>query len=99
MRLLSVKQALWDGKGALRCREVVGLLSQLGFVVRDGKRGSHKIYTHDGLPGFHSSSFNCGHGKNPEIKPAYIQNILRVIETYEVALREHLGEEASDDRS
>lgn len=99
MRLQAVKQALRDGKGNLRCKEVADLLAQLGFSVRDGKRGGHKVYTHDGLPDFLSSSFNCGHGRNPEIKPAYIQNIIRVIERHEVALRDYLGEEIDDDRS
>jgi hypothetical protein len=65
---------------------VEGLLEQLGFSVRDGKRGGHKIFTHIGLPLFTSGGFNCGHGKNPEIKPAYIVKVICVLEQYEADL-------------
>ena len=61
MTVLDVKQELLNRKGNLRCVEVIALLQQLGFEVRDGKRGGHKLYFHDGLPEFHSGSFNCGH--------------------------------------
>jgi len=91
--LLNVKQALLDGKGSLRCAEVSALLQQLGFAVRDGKRGGHKLYFHNGIPEFYSGSFNCGHGRNPEIKAAYITKIVRTIDTHEAALKKHLREE------
>ena len=69
------------------------MLESLGFEVRDGKRGGHKLFFHDGLPDFRSGSFNCGHGKNPEVKPAYITKIINVLETYDESLRAYLGEE------
>jgi len=91
--LLDVKQTLLNGKGSLRCTEVSTLLQLLGFEVRDGKRGGHKLYFHDGIPDFQSGSFNCGHGRNPEIKAAYITKIVRTIDTHEAALKEYLREE------
>ena len=51
-------------------------LERLGFEVRDGSKGGHKVYTHDGLPSFFSASFNCGHGKNPEIKPILTKSLM-----------------------
>ncbi len=93
MTVLDVKQELLSRKGNLRCVEVIALLQQLGFEVRDGKRGGHKLYFHDGLPEFHSGSFNCGHGKNPEIKQAYIAKIVRTIDNHEAALRKYFEEE------
>ncbi len=93
MTLLNVKQTLLNGKGSLRCTEVSALLQLLGFEVRDGKRGGHKLYFHDGIPEFHSGSFNCGHGRNPEIKAAYITKIVRTIDAHEAALKEYLREE------
>jgi hypothetical protein len=74
----------------MRCAEVTKLLTGLFFAVRDGKKGGHKLYSHPGLSGFPGSSFNCGHGKNPEIKRSYIRNILSIITEYEDQLKEYL---------
>ena len=82
---------LRTGKGNLRCKDVKRLLEDLGFEVRDGKRGGHKIVVHDGLDEFTSASFNCGHGKNPEIKPAYITNLIRMISDHEAELTRYLS--------
>jgi hypothetical protein len=70
-------------KKSIRCGDVTKLLESLGFVVRDGTKGGHKIYSYFGLGDFHGSSFNCGHGKNPEIKPIYVTNIIDVLNKYE----------------
>jgi hypothetical protein len=70
----------------MRCADLSRQLEKLGFEVRDGKKGGHKLYFHDGLPSFHSASFNCGHGKNPEIKPVYIGKVLKVLDQYEQEL-------------
>lgn len=77
-------------KSNLCCEDVKQLLTRLGFDVRDGKLGGHKIYVHQGLPSFHSGSFNCGHGKNPEIKPAYITKIVQVLKQYKNELDAYL---------
>ena len=77
-------------KSSLCCEDVKQLLTSLGFDVRDGKLGGHKIYVHQGLPSFHSGSFNCGHGKNPEIKPAYITKIVQVLKQYKNELDAYL---------
>lgn len=79
-------------KASLCCEEVKDLLVNLGFEVRDGKQGGHKIFVHQGLPSFQSGSFNCGHGKNPEIKPAYIGKIIRVLNQYQEELVRYLKE-------
>lgn len=97
MQLLEAEQALREGKGNLRCDEVTAILEKSGFEVRDGRRGGHKIFVHKGLPDFHSGSYNCGHGRNPEIKPAYISNILRILEQHKPALSAFLGETKAND--
>jgi len=65
-------------------------LIELGFDVRDGKQGGHKIFVHQGLSAFYSGSFNCGHGKNPEIKPAYITKIIQILKQNQEALDYYL---------
>lgn len=92
MRLSQVKEDLTNKKNKLRCHEVINLLKNLGFEVCDGSRGGHKIFTHRGIQDFYSASFNCGHGKNPEINPAYVTNMLKIITQHEEALKEFLGE-------
>lgn len=81
---------LKGSKKSSRCSQVTKSLTKLGFDVRDGKRGGHKVYVHDGLVSFTSASYNCGHGKNPEIKPAYIAKILKILEENKVELVEFL---------
>lgn len=83
---LSVKAVidyLQQHKASLCCDDIKRLLASLGFEVRDGKQGGHKVFVHYGLPSFHSGSFNCGHGKNPEIKPAYISKIIQILKLYQ----------------
>jgi hypothetical protein len=77
-------------KRSIRCDELAEQLELLGFEVRDGKQGGHKIYVHDGLPEFKSASYNCGHGRNPEIKPAYIRNVLRILRQHEAEIVNYL---------
>jgi hypothetical protein len=78
-----VFETLQASKANIRCDTLAEQLARLGFEVQDGKRGGHKVFTHDGIPGFFSGSYNCGHGRNPEIKPAYIGNVLRILRLHE----------------
>jgi len=77
----------------MRCGEVKTLLEALGFIVSSKKSGGHKGFIHSGIPEFYGSNYNCGHGKNPELKPSYLKNILKVLETYEVELKSFLSEQ------
>ncbi len=74
--------SLFQSSSALRCNEVMKALRSLGFEVRDGSNGGHKIFVHGQLKGFISSSFNCDHGKNPQIKAIYIKKIRKILEEY-----------------
>lgn len=76
----------------MRCRDLGALLASLGFEIRDGKKGGHKLFFHDELPEFHSGSYNCDHGKNPQIKRPYITKVIRILEVHETDLRKFLGE-------
>jgi hypothetical protein len=75
---------------SMRCAEVKRLLTRLGFEVKNGKRGGHKVFTHRHLSSFYSQSFNCDHGKNPEIKKPYINKIIKLLEQYKDDLVEYL---------
>lgn len=84
---------LMSRSSSFRCNELISCLESLGFNVKEGKRGGHHVYTHAGLPTFASSSFDCGHGKNNEIKVCYVKNVLRVLKTYKEELRDFLRED------
>ena len=73
LQIQNTINSLQQRKASLCCDDVKSLLVSMGFEVRDAKQGGHKVFVHQGLPSFLSGSFNCGHGKNPEIKPAYIK--------------------------
>ena len=90
VRFLAALTELERGKRNLRCGELTTLLVALGFEVKDGKRGGHQVFTHDGLADFYSGSFNCGHGRDPEIKPAYIGKIISTLKLHEQALITYL---------
>ena len=80
-------------KGSWRCSDLIARLETLGFQVRPGRSPGHKIVSHPGLADFYTTSFNCGHGKNPEIKTGYISNIRTTLVIHEKALREFLKEQ------
>lgn len=98
LSIAEIIKYLQQHKANLCCKEVTSQLVNLGFEVKDGNKGGHKVFVHPGLsPSFHSSSFNCGHGKNPEIKPPYINKIIKILEQHYEELEEFL-EGAADDR-
>lgn len=70
----------WKGrKASLRCGEIIAGLESLRFVVKSVGGAGHKTFSHPLLADFYGSSFDCGHGKNPEIKSNYIVKILGVL--------------------
>lgn len=92
-KVLEQAYAELSGTGAsMRCATLGKLLKGLGFEVRDGRRGGHKIFVHDGIPDFTSGAYNCDHGKNPEIKRPYINKVLKILKQYEAELNRYLEE-------
>jgi len=90
--LVDALERLASAGASMRCSELEELLVSLGFDVRDGKRGGHKVFVHDHLEDFRSAAYNCGHGRNPEIKPAYIRNVRQVLIMHKEALNRFLEE-------
>lgn len=75
----------------LPCAEVRSLLGELGFRVKDGARGGHKVITHPHLPGFTTAAYNCKSG-NGDVDRNYLGSILRVLRQHEADIKKHLGE-------
>ena len=93
----AIIQELESVRANARCRDIKDKLEKLGFEVRDGKRGGHKIFFHDDLPSFMSGSLNCGHGKNPEIKPVYVRKIVRILKEHESDIKKYLEKGEDND--
>jgi len=86
----NIAHTLESGRRNTRCKDLIKALESLGFEVRDGSKQGHKVFLHDGLADFYSSSFTCGHGRNPEIKPVYVSKTLKILRNYETDLVQYL---------
>ena len=87
-----VIKSLRSAGATVRCEELAKLLESLGFDVRDGKKQGHKVFVHHGIASFTSGAYTCGHGRNPEIKPVYIKNVITLLRQYELELNHYIGE-------
>lgn len=87
-----VVERLRSAGAAIRCQELADMLACLGFEVRDGKKQGHKVFVHHGVTSFTSGGYTCGHGRNPEIKPAYIKKVVKLLKQYETELIQYIGE-------
>lgn len=85
----SAYERLKVSAGNLRCNDVCSILSALGFVVRDAKSGGHKTYIHIAISNI-NGNYNCGHGKDPQVKKPYIMKILDVLEKNENDIKRYL---------
>ena len=68
------------------CKDLLRFLEGLGFVPRAGTRGNHYTYRHPKITGFRGN-FDCGHGRNPDVLPVYIRDVVTVLEEYESVLK------------
>lgn len=76
----------------IRCSELVAMLESLGFTVRKGANGGHRVFIHNSLDGFYSSSFDGGHGRDDTVKPVYVRSVRRILLEHETDLRALLEE-------
>lgn len=57
-------------------------LERLKFVIKPVGSG-HKVVSHPLLAGFIGTNFDCGHGRDPQIKAAYVRKLAGVLETWQ----------------
>jgi hypothetical protein len=86
-----VKRDLQNAGASMRCSDVIRILESLGFVVRECGKGKHRVFKHPSIPSFLGGSFDCGHGRNPEVKKVYVKKILRVLDEFEAEIRDIAG--------
>lgn len=83
---------LSSGKGSIRCHEVISILEELGFMVKECKKPGHYVYGHEGLDHFWGSDFCCPHRSGNPVLKNYITKILGVLRQYETELSLYLGD-------
>lgn len=86
---------LTRGGANIRAKELIQILSELGFEVTETENGNHHVYQHDGLDGFYGGGFDAGHGSNAEVLRCYTRDAKKVIREYKADLKILLKE--SDD--
>ncbi len=91
-RFDTVMRRLYSAGATIRCQELAESLVLLGFEVRDGKKSGHKVFVHHRIASFTSGGYTCGHRHNPEIKPVYIKQVIKLLNQYETELIQYLGE-------
>ncbi|PKM21140.1 MAG: hypothetical protein CVV11_06700 [Gammaproteobacteria bacterium HGW-Gammaproteobacteria-15] len=79
------------GKGGL-----LEILSGLGFSYKGGASENHKVFTHKYLTEassgrFTTFSIDCGHMPKRPMKLPYVQNVIRILGSYENELNEFLN--------
>jgi hypothetical protein len=77
---------LLQRKRSLRRSELEDALRSLGFSVRAGSSGGHRVFTHPKLSAFYGSRFNGGHGQDAEILPVYVGQVIKVLRMYKSEL-------------
>jgi len=90
----SAIETLRNGRGNVRCQDLVRMLRDLGFsvAVRARSPGHHTFYhPADGKTIF--GNFDCGHGRNPVPKRPYVLSVIRALET----LRDHITKSGAGD--
>lgn len=97
MKTTEAIRTLQQAGASMRCADLQKLLESIGFEIRAGKKPGHKVVYHAALSKiseFSTTSYTCGHGRNPEVKPNYVKKMLGVIRRYEAQLEELNGGQA-----
>lgn len=77
---------------SMRCNDLKKLLESLGFIVRDGRRGGHKVCSHPELSTVSPfTTLGFDGGRNP-ILSSYVREVLKTLRIYESEIRQILGE-------
>lgn len=77
---------LQQRKHSLRRSELTRVLESLGFTVRDGRKGGHKVVKHPGLADFIGTRFDGGHGTDDEVRACYVSSMVKVLRVYKEEL-------------
>ncbi len=84
----SALQTLRQRRATISCNELIRLLTDLGYEVVKRNSGKHHTFNHPKIDGWIGGNFDCGHGRNPSILPAYINKIIKLLEVHKDEIKE-----------
>jgi hypothetical protein len=79
-----------SGSANITCSQLTTTLKALGFSIRDGSNGGHKIAKHPAVSVLDSPDYNCGHKEGNKIKKPYISKLIKFVKNNEEAIKESL---------
>lgn len=90
---MTIDQALDQlavNKRNMKCSTLESILASLGFTVRRGSRGGHRVYSHAHIKEFRGSGFNGGHGADDQVKAPYVLGAIKVIKMHRMELEKFM---------
>lgn len=71
------------------CKDFTAVLKELGFEIKNGRKGEHRVATHAaiGLTVEDGANYNYGHNPGMHVKRSYIKKFVRICDEYEKELR------------
>ncbi len=79
-----------SGNANITCSQLTSALKALGFSIRDGSNGGHKIAKHPAVSVLDSPDYDCGHKEGSKIKKPYLSKLIKFVKNNEEAIRESL---------
>ena len=72
------------------CKELTGVLEDLGFQIVDCGSAGHKIAKHPAIKLLEYPNYNCGHSHGAMVKRQYIQKLHKFVKQYQGEIKECL---------
>lgn len=72
------------------CKELTGVLEELGFQIVDCGSAGHKIAKHQAIDFTEYPNYNCGHNDGAKIHRQYIKKLYTFVKQNEEKIKEHM---------
>ena len=72
------------------CKELTGLLEEIGFKISNCGSAGHKIAKHPAISLTEYPNYNCGHNQGSIIKRVYTKKLYKFVEQHKDAIKEYL---------
>ena len=72
------------------CKELTGVLEELGFQIVDCGSAGHKIAKHQAIDLTEYPNYDCGHNDGAKIHRQYIKKLYKFVKQNEDKIKEHM---------
>lgn len=70
------------------CKELTGVLEELGFQIVDCGSAGHKIAKHPSVALTDYPDYNCGHNEGAKVHRSYIKKLYKFVKQHEEEIKE-----------